>query len=152
MIIASIQMIDSIKSRFLPWRPMLPEINEALARESDARTSGAGQRPSASHQRLSSIDCNISPHSYQFQRMHKPIFKNRFGNNGTAIPLRHQCHVLSLHVGWECRIGVSCDVLSRKWDPSREYENCRMLFVCRRRFESIETKLLSGAEDCSWRQ
>ena len=51
-------------------------------------------------------------HSGQFGGVHKTIFENRFRHGRNAFGLRHQSHILRLHIGREIRMRLGRHVFS----------------------------------------
>src|SRR5688572_13627527 len=64
-----------------------------------------GERAASLYNRSPSLNTNIGAHAAQLECMHKPVFKDRFCDRSRAVSLRHERHILSLHVSGKIRIG-----------------------------------------------
>ena len=61
----------------------------------------AGQTGRAMNVHAVAVDSHLRAQAHQFGGMHEAILEDRLGDHRIAFGLRHERHVLSLHVGRE---------------------------------------------------
>ena len=96
-------MIDAINDGFA-GSDEAGEDETGAGAEVGSLDDGAGEGRGATDDGAAAVDGNVCAHAHHLAGVEKAIFENGFGDDGSAVGLRSEGHVLSLHVG--CEAGV----------------------------------------------
>ena len=70
----------------------------------------AGEGGGAANDSAAAVDGDVRAHAHHFAGVEEAVFEDGFGDDGGAVGLSGESHVLSLHVGGKARVFLGGDV------------------------------------------